>query len=256
MKTAMILAAALAAVTVACLWLMPGSAPRQPAASPPVADAPAPRAAEPWLAGDSQASVDAADDGSDDNTEVVLGIRVRKDRNCTVELNDYVTPTGEMFSAYSCTPHSPPPVHPYAHYDDATLEAMAWSDAEAAAVLGERLVGRDKSRSYELLVRATALDGDVTHLHWLADQAFSAVKINEEVQVDNLKRRYELAALAARLGGDPVMSEYWKHELVNAGVDTTELDRLDGRVDGLLEEVRSIQIDVFGEVRYGGRNDA
>jgi hypothetical protein len=49
---------------------------------------------------------------ADDGTEVVLGIRVRKDRKCTVELKDYVTPDGRMFSAYSCTPNEPRPAHP------------------------------------------------------------------------------------------------------------------------------------------------
>src|SRR5210317_995585 len=71
----------------------------------------------------------------DDGTEVVLGLRVRKDRDCTVEFKDYVTPDGDMFSAWSCTPESPSSPHKYQHYDDTTLEVMAWSDADAAALL-------------------------------------------------------------------------------------------------------------------------
>ncbi len=51
---------------------------------------------------------------TDDGTEVVLGLRVRRDRNCRVELRDYVTTDGEMFSAYSCTPNVPAPPHIYA----------------------------------------------------------------------------------------------------------------------------------------------
>ena len=95
----------------------------------------------------------------DDGTEVVLGLRVRKDRDCRVELKDYVTTSGEMFSAYSCTPNQPVPPHIYSDYDNATLDVMSYADADAAALLGQRLIHKDTRKSYELLIRATALDG-------------------------------------------------------------------------------------------------
>ena len=133
---------------------------------------------------------------------------------------------------------------------------MAYSDAQAAALLGQRLIGRDQQKSYDMLVRATALDGDTGHLDWLADQAFSAVRIDEEPQVPNIMRRYELGALAARLGGTDVNASFWRSELINAGVSDEQLDRLDRRVDELLQSVRDIQVTVFGEVRYGGQSDA
>jgi hypothetical protein len=197
-----------------------------------------------------------AADQDGDSTEVVLGLRVRKDRNCTVELRDYVTTEGEMFSAWSCTPDEEPAPHPYAHYDDATLELMAWADAEAAALLGRRLLGHDSDKSYELLIRAAALDGNIQHLHWLADQAFSAVQINDEIQVPNIKRRYELAALASHFGDDPENALAYRNVLLDAGVDARQMDELDAHVDEQLRTVRAIQLAVFGEVRYGGLNDA
>ncbi len=145
---------------------------------------------------------------ADSKTETVLGIRVRKDRDCTVELNDHVTPQGEMFSAYSCTPRHSTPPHPYAHYADETLAVMAYSDAEAAAVLGKRLLGKDNKKSFELLIRASALDGGkVETIAWLSDQAFGTIAVNGTPQVANIKRQYELAALAARLGDAPDKSD-------------------------------------------------
>ena len=190
------------------------------------------------------------------DVEVIAGLPVRKDRRCQVELLDYVTPAGEMFSAYRCTPYSPRTPHPYAHYDNGSLAALAWSDPEAAALLGRRLAGIDRSRSYDLLVRATALTGDVSHLAWLADQAYSSVRIDGDLQVGNVQRRYELAALASRLGGDPGAPQYLRNLLVDAGLGEEQLQILDERVETLLESVRGIQRMVHGEVRFGGQNDA
>lgn len=218
---------------------------------------PAPAVAEPSLspitphaAPELEQVVDA-----DDGTEVVLGIRVRKDRKCTVELKDYVTPDGRMFSAYTCTPNEPRPAHPYAHYDNETLANMSWSDAEAAALLGQRLIDQDTGRSYELLIRATALDGDTRHISWLADMAFNPTAVNGEPHVANLEGRYELAELNARLGSDPVLPMTLRRDLANAGISEGRFSELDARADALLHVMQDIQRDVFGEVRIGGQND-
>lgn len=192
----------------------------------------------------------------DDDTEMVLGIRVRKDRNCTVELRDYVTPDGEMFSAYSCTPNEPGPEHPYTHYTDATLATMAYSDAEAAALLGKRLIERDTGRSYEMLIRATALDGDFGHLAWLADQAFGITAIDGEPQVENLKRQYELAAIATHFGDFSGRAAYFRDELVRIGVTDGQLQSLDERVSEVLRSIREIQVTVHGKSTIGGHGDA
>ncbi len=196
----------------------------------------------------------------DNGTEIVLGVRVRKDRNCRVELKDYVTTTGEMFSAYSCTPNNPAPPHIYADYDNATLASMAYADADAAALLGHRLIGKDTRQSYQLLIRAAALDGGkVEHIAWLADQAFGAVEINGEPQVANLKQQYELAALAARLGDNPAKARFLRNELKKIGLSEVQLGSLDKRAYALLQSMRNIQLTVLGEVTIvdqGEKGDA
>ena len=250
MKKAIALAAVLGVGTAA--YLATDTASRtaseerlRPTAQPSLA-ADAPRARR-----DTASPATAAGD-----SEVVLNVRVRKDRNCDIELNDYVTTGGEVFSAYRCKPRTPRPPHPYAHYDNGSLEALAWADPEAAALLGMRLAGSNPEKSYEMLVRATALDGNVAHLAWLADQAFSAVRIDGALQVDNVKRRYELTALASRLGGDPSATQFLRDTLQDAGIDAYSLGRLDDRVEQLLESVHDIQRAVYGEIRYGGQTDA
>ena len=189
-------------------------------------------------------------------TSTVARLPLRADRNCDLELRDYVTPSGEMFSAYHCTPRTPRHPHPYAHYDNGSLELIAYSDPEAAALLGRRLVGSDPGKSYEMLLRAAALSGDIGHLAWLADQAFSTVRIDGDLQISNVKRRYELAALAVHLGGDPAAAQFFRDALIDAGVRVDALASLDKRVDELLQSVRDVQRSVYGEIRYGGQNDA
>lgn len=192
-----------------------------------------------------------------DGTEIAFGIRVRKDRNCTVRVRDHITAEGETLQVHSCKRDSPRTPHPYAQYDDETLAVMAYADAEAAAMLGKRLLSTDKWKSYELLIRASALDnGNAQPLSWISDQAFGVVKINGEPQVPNYKRRYELAALAARL--DPTFTETQnlRRELIEIGVNPDEVERLDARVDSMLRAMRRIQQTVLGETTIGDPNDA
>lgn len=194
---------------------------------------------------------------AEDATEVVLGLRVRKDRDCQVELKDYVTPQGEMFAAYSCSPNQAATAHKYADYDNATLGAMAYADADAAALLGRRLIDKDTHKSYELLIRASALEGgNVEHIAWLSDQAFGAVAVDGEPHIFNLQRQYELAALAERLGAGPDKTRYLHEELLRFGVDERQLTRLNTRADVLLQSMRAIQQTVLGEITIGGQGDA
>jgi hypothetical protein len=197
-----------------------------------------------------------SDTASDRDVEMLLGPRVRPDRKCNVELRDYVTDSGEMFAAYRCMPEAPRQPHPYAHYDDGSLETLAWSDPDAAALLGRRLAASDRDKSYKMLLRAAALSGDSRHLSWLADQVFSAIRIDGDLHVYNVKRRYELAALASRLGGDKAAPQVLRNLLVEQGLGGRSLHALDDRVETLLESVRAIQRSVHGEVRYGGQGDA
>lgn len=250
MKKAITLAAGLA--TAAAAFLAVDTAENSPPASVEEAHGGLPQTA-PATAPDEPPGAGAA---VSPGTDQIAGLAVRKDRRCRVELREVVTPAGEMFSAYRCVPEAPRTPHPYAHYDNGSLEVLAWSDPEAAALLGRRLAGANPAKAHAMLVRATALGGDVAHLSWLADQAYSAIRVDGDLQVDNIKRRYELAALAYRLGGDPATRRYLRSLLVDAGLNDNGLDALDDRVETMLESVRDIQRTVHGEIRYGGQNDA
>ncbi len=250
MNKAITLSAALAAA--ACAFLLVQTVEQRPPRGTPEPALPA-APTTPAVAAAAPSRVDTAPDSDAGALPARPGHR---ERNCELELRNFVTPSGEMFSAYRCTPQEPSEPHPYAHYDNVSLELIAYADPEAAALLGQRLVGSDPRKSYDMLLRATALSGDIGHLAWLADQAFSTVRIDGELQVANVKRRYELAALAARLGGDPTAARYFREALIGAGLGVDSMAPLDERVDQLLQSVREVQRSVYGEVRYGGQNDA
>ena len=248
---------AVALLVAAAIWLYnqprpPDGTAAAPAATSQGGTAEIPDPARHGVAVDGNITTGTFDDG----TETVLGIRVRKDRNCRVELNDYVTPEGEMFSAYTCTPFEEPAPHPYAHYTDEALAELAYADAEAAALLGQRLAGTDHERSYQLLIRATALDGNTRHLAWLGDVSYGTLRVDGELQVETVMQRYELAALAAQLGEDPGFSLFLRDELLRSGVADDQLGHLDAHVEELLDTVRDIQLTVFGETAIGGQDDA
>lgn len=248
MKNPLIIAAACCALAAAWILNDPGVAQTHPDATQPRPVAtPSPQATN---------AAPGAERSITTETETVLGVRVREDRNCTVALSDNVTASGEMFSAYTCTPSQLAVEHPYVHYTDDTLRELSYADAIAAAQLGKRFIHKDREQAYKLLLRATALDGDARHLAWLADAAYGKYRVNGELQVGNAMRQYELAALSSHFGGDSTMSIYLREALLGSGVSQDRLVQLDRRVDELLRIAGNIQRTVYGEVRHGGRPDA
>jgi hypothetical protein len=258
MKKLLMIAGTLCVASAIWLLNIPRQAPATPAVSAPAVPTFAQNRNARSPDRDAELSVDGnvVTESFDDGTETVLGIRVRQDRKCKVELKDYVTTDGEMFSAYTCTPFEPAAVHPYADYTNDALEALAYADAEAAARLGRRLAAEDREKAFQLLVRATALDGDPRHLAWLADAYYGRFRVDGRLQLDNVMRQYEIASVAAHFGEDPEASAVLRDTLVGSGLESDEISRLDERVEQLLGRIRNIQVTVFGEVRHGGQGDA
>ena len=93
----------------------------------------------------------------DKNTEIIHGLRVRKDRNCTIELNYVDAGDGNLIEAYSCMPNQPAEADEFDQYNNETLAGMAYSDASAAEALGKRLAESDLESARELMIRSAAL---------------------------------------------------------------------------------------------------
>ena len=247
MKRTMTLAAALC-VLAAYLAFAPGD--RRPASKTPV---------PPHSSGSVAATVAGATpafDAEPERTELVHNIRVRRDRTCDLVSRDYVSPAGAMHSAWSCDQREPSTPHPYASYSNDTLDILAYSDAEAAALLGKRLIESDIGKSYDMLIRATALDGNFAHLAWLADQAFGTTRVNSSPRIEALYQQYQLASVSEHFGDFSGRTDYFRQQLEQTGAGADVLDDLDRRVMAILQQMRAIQATVHGAVAPGGQNDA
>ncbi len=188
----------------------------------------------------------------DEDTEVVLGIRVRKDRNCTVQLHYIESEDGIVKEAYSCEPHAGAAGRPYQDYDLQTLGQLAYGDAAAAEELGRRIAESDPALALEMMIRASALSADASPVIWLAQVSYSVVSVNDVPRVESMKTSYVLNELAYRMGHRSADPSEWRTLLQEADVSGTEIERLDRAVDGLLSRMREIKLNVTGDSGLGG----
>ena len=238
----------LAAAAAAVFALMPwASAPPEP--SPPaVADSTPERV--PTAASVTPAEAEASSETKSDNdsgVEIVHGMRVRKDRDCTIEPRYFDLGEGTVLTAHVCVPNGLPEPEFYDIYDDATLAKMAYSDAGAAEELGRRVSEQDPERARALILRSVALRPENTlPVLWLADQNYSMLSKNGEPAFKQMQEKYLLTRVAEELGSvDAAM--LIRHELEEAGASEDMFRHLEHQVLFDLREIRAIQIEVKGE---------
>jgi len=183
---------------------------------------------------------------SEIETEVVHGIKVRKDRNCTVEQRYIDIGDGNVIEAYSCTPNQPPEPGDYDHYDDATLTTMAYSDPVAAEVLGKRLADSDPVSARILLIRSVALRPQNTDpIQWLASAYYGLVAENGEPALREMSENYLLQRIAEELGTSGATDAIRLH-LTRAGFREKDFLEMEEAVRVDLNEIRAIQVEVTG----------
>lgn len=206
--------------------------------SPVKADSP-----EPNFRGETAASASDAESPF----ETVFGLRVRKDRNCTVEKRYISTGDGTVIEGVTCVPNSPQAPGQYDTYNDETLAQMAYSDAAAAEVLGKRLVEQDPQRAYNLLLRSVALKPKNTQpILWLAGMSYSLVSVNGEPALKQMSERYVLSRTAEELG-TPGVAAHARLSLIETGMGAAEFQQLEADVRHNLQAIREVQIRVKGE---------
>ncbi len=235
-KLTLLLLGVIAACAVAVRLLLPeaGNAPT-PAVPEPVATE----------SGGELAPVPEPAASDDPETEIVLGLEVRKDRNCTVERHYVDLGNGTVTEAYRCVPVSPL-TDEYDHYSNEQLRVLSYSDAKAASVLGKRLVELSPRRAEALLLRAVALQPDnLDPVMWLVAQAHS---LRGESQAAQTARAYTyvLTRTAQALGSDADVG-WILADLQLAGFSPEDVARLEGEVRKNLRRIRDIQLEVFGE---------
>ena len=178
-------------------------------------------------------------------TEMVMGIAVRKDRNCIVQRHYVDLGNGTVTDAYSCVPLSAD-YDDYDHYSDEQLTVLSYGDARAASVLGKRLVETDPARSEALLLRAVALEpGNLDPVMWLSAQAHS-LRGDSKTADKARANTYVLTRTAQALGSDATI-EWILADLEAAGFDAADVLQLEQRVREKLQQIRAVQLEVFGE---------
>lgn len=240
MNTKMILL--LLTIIAACLVAVRSFSPdaqtqEQPATSgPPVA---ARESSPPVTVTPDASAADATE------TETVMGIEVRKDRNCTVERHYVDLGNGTVTEAYSCVPIQTA-VDDYESYSDEELRVLSYSDAKAASLLGKRLVEVDLAASRALLLRAVALQpANLDPVTWLAAQAYSLR--GDSPAANEARANTYVLVQTAKAMGSPASVEWIFTDLEEAGFGATDFARLDEQVRKDLRRIREIQLEVFGD---------
>ena len=182
-------------------------------------------------------------------TEIVMGVPVLRERDCTVTRHYVDLGNGTVTEAYSCVRNEEPD-DDYETYSDAELAVMAYSDAKAASVLGKRLVEVEPDRSRALLLRAAALEpGNVEPLAWLASQSYS-LRGETDAARSATANAYIITQTARALGSDADL-DWIVEDLRKAGFQEDDITALDDFAKKDLDRVRSIQLDVYGETSIG-----
>jgi hypothetical protein len=186
---------------------------------------------------------------STEQLERVLGIDVRKDRTCTIELR-YVTDGSGTTEAYICTPIDPEAEDPYENWDADTLAALAYGDAQAAAVLGLRHVISDdpleEVLGLALLYRSVALSGDPAVFRKAIGARYAVIKVDSQPQLHNLRQLTVFAMIANRLGDDTLQPAQYVDQL-RPHLTAEELDTLFVGVYAVLETMAAIQTEATGD---------
>jgi hypothetical protein len=183
--------------------------------------------------------------------EIVHGIKVRKDRNCTVEVEHRFNPeTGNSRKIFSCIPNSPPETDPYTTYDSEVLAGMAYGDAHAAEVLGVRLLrSPDPEVEYiglEYLLRAVALSNDTRGIALAMNNRYNSLQSNGTMNLDNIKRLVTLSHVSNTVSPGTMSGPAYQKILRDFGVSDEEIRTLIRNGDEILEHMARVQSEVTG----------
>ena len=185
--------------------------------------------------------------------EIVLGIKVFKDRDCTVETRHIVNPeTGETSQAFTCTPNSPVEEDSYGAFSSNVLAPMACSDAHAAEVLGLRKLGSDNSNvqaeGLNLIYRSVALSGNFEAIHRAIVSRYNLVSVNGALRIDSVKQGLVLHAIAERLGSPLREFEVFAALLLENGVSQEEINQLTDKATDTLRAIADLQTELTGDM--------
>lgn len=186
--------------------------------------------------------------------ELVQGIYVRKDRNCSVEVDERFDPdTGNLRRLYACTPNSLPEPDPYTAYDSQVLAGMAYGDARAAEVLGVRLLTSEnpttQSAGLNYLLRSAALANHTRPIALAVNNRYNDFASNGTLHLDNIKRLVTLSHISNVITPNSMSGAVYQNILRESGVSEEEIARLITAGNQALERMADIQTQVTGNTQ-------
>ncbi len=185
-----------------------------------------------------------AEDPDDDNTEIVMGLRVRKDRNCEVTRQYVDLGDGRVTESFACVTEPEP--GKYDHYTNEELAVLSYDTADAAAELGRRLHESDPLVAKNYMLRALALEPDnVNPVRWLAGVSFSLRGDSDQAK-EAIANDYVLRRVLSHFE-DSANPAFVVRDGLEAGMSRSDFETLEQVVQHDLNTIRQIQIEVSGE---------
>ena len=180
------------------------------------------------------------------------------DTACEIQTVYLALGDGTVKELYQCVRPNAEEKHPYERYSNAALESLAYSDAEAAEVLGVRLRERDEAQAMSLMLRASALRGGdpapILHYVQVYPQPHA---VDGEPVAKTIRTKFVLSAVADLLSGDTFYTALWEERIRQYSSDPeTEITQLYEQAIRIIEEMRQIELQVTGYSTIGGQDDA
>jgi len=177
---------------------------------------------------------------------------IEKKQPCQdMQFTDIYEEDGTVTQGYYCADVRPQ--HPYESYATATLETMAYGDAKAAEILGIRFSESNPDKSFEWMLRASALTkGDYHPILWMVNHNYSEMLDDSPDHYKVLIKRYVLTNVIEQLGGPSSPLEDTANFLASRGMPPESLVKLDGVADHVTKKISDIAYEVTGEkIRQG-----
>ena len=189
--------------------------------------------------------------------EEVLGLRVRKDRNCTLSAISVPDESGNPSWAYRCEPDNPPEVHRYANEDIETLREWAYNDSEAAEILGIKLIeAGEEEEGLAFIYRAVALESgrSFNAMSRAHNSFYGGIDYAEppdyvlKPHMDQMSQSYVFDRVRSILTGRD-LTVYIRRNMTRYGFE--DFARLDAEAAQVVAEMARIEREVVGANTIG-----
>ena len=175
-------------------------------------------------------------------------------RSCDIVTHYLSNGDGTATEVHSCAHSAPAPRHPYESYPTAALEALAYADPEAAAVLSQRWRKSDTAAAMSMALRAAALSGGDASPIVAFSNAYPAPTAVGDVPVRRtVHAKYVLGTVTKLLGDDRHSVPYFEALIrKHSSAPEREIALLQRRANELLDEMRQVQLGVTDAYTPGG----